>query len=389
MKAKIINSIMNTMSGLGLMQDKTTHNKVIHKRPSDYEITSAYNSMATFNRIINTKSNDAVAQWREFASLEPSKIKEITKKETELDIKEQIFEFVKSYLLYGAAVMYLSLEGEKQSPASEKGNLSGLKCISKDAIVKVNQNDDKESEEYLNINSITIKVGDEEIEVHSSRLIVFGYDLSSSEWAQPEWGFLKQIVTDYEATLQSLAHLTHEAKIAKVKLPETFEELGTKAEEIVIKRIELYNSFHSNMNAYVLGKDEEFTRDVYNFSGFKDVIADFRVQISLACGIPITKLFGVSPAGMNATGESDAENYRMTIRQIQDSIVRKAINRIDKHIGASEYNWEFKKISPPSRAEKADTDLKIAQTVKIAHDMGFESLESLEELKRKGVLSKG
>jgi uncharacterized protein len=43
---------------------------------------------------------------------------------------------------------------------------------------------------------------------------------------------------------------------------------------------------------------------------------DFRKIVSGAADIPVTRLLGQSPAGMNATGTSDMKNYHDRIQSI-------------------------------------------------------------------------
>ena len=47
----------------------------------------------------------------------------------------------------------------------------------------------------------------------------------------------------------------------------------------------------------------------YSFTGFDHVTEAAQLNLSAKTHIPMTKLFGRSPAGMNATGESDLQNY--------------------------------------------------------------------------------
>ena len=47
-----------------------------------------------------------------------------------------------------------------------------------------------------------------------------------------------------------------------------------------------------------------------------------------AAGIPATRLFGRSPDGMNATGESDMKNYYEMIDQLRERLLRPALERL-------------------------------------------------------------
>ena len=55
----------------------------------------------------------------------------------------------------------------------------------------------------------------------------------------------------------------------------------------------------------------------YSFDGIKDMHEAFMTEVAGAAEIPVTKLFGRSPDGMNATGEADMRNYYERIASLQ------------------------------------------------------------------------
>ena len=74
-------------------------------------------------------------------------------------------------------------------------------------------------------------------------------------------------------------------------------------------------------------------------SGYKDVIENFQSLLSSVSGIPITILFGRSPAGMNSTGDADLENYYSIVRDIQLNYIRSNYERLINIIAnCSDYN---------------------------------------------------
>ena len=72
----------------------------------------------------------------------------------------------------------------------------------------------------------------------------------------------------------------------------------------------------------LLDKADEFKTQSYTFAGIVDVIVQLGQQISGATGIPLTRLFGQAPAGMNSTGESDMRNYYDMVNAEQESRLR-------------------------------------------------------------------
>ena len=59
------------------------------------------------------------------------------------------------------------------------------------------------------------------------------------------------------------------------------------------------------------------------------MIQEFATLVSAAADIPTTRLFGRSPAGMSATGESDLRNYYDRVKTVQEMDVYPALAPID------------------------------------------------------------
>ena len=97
-----------------------------------------------------------------------------------------------------------------------------------------------------------------------------------------------------------------------------------------------------------------------------DVLDQFGLKLSEASQIPFTVLFGRSPAGMNATGKSDLENWYSMIAQIQERHMKKPLDKLTKLImlakngyfkGVPLKDWsvKFKPLWEPSEKEEAET----------------------------------
>ena len=89
-------------------------------------------------------------------------------------------------------------------------------------------------------------------------------------------------------------------------------------EDDVIRRMQLIDMARSLLNTMVIDADgEEWTFQTFQLSGVKDIIDESCNLLSAVTNIPQTVLFGRSPAGENATGESDLTNYYDYVEQIQ------------------------------------------------------------------------
>jgi hypothetical protein len=104
--------------------------------------------------------------------------------------------------------------------------------------------------------------------------------------------------------------------------------LDPEAVKQIYSTMEMQNWLLSNSGMQLMGAEDDFVTHQYTFSGIADVYDKFMLDVSGAAEIPVTKLFGRSPAGMNATGESDLQNYYDMIEEKQESVMRPILDKV-------------------------------------------------------------
>lgn len=114
------------------------------------------------------------------------------------------------------------------------------------------------------------------------------------------------------------------------------------------------------------------------FSGLSDALVQFGQQLSGALRIPLVRLFGQSPAGLNATGESDIRLYYDGITQEQMKMLHGGMCTTYKLIAASNgiqlppnFDLDFRSLWEMSDTEKAEVASKNGQTIQAAYDGGI------------------
>ena len=73
---------------------------------------------------------------------------------------------------------------------------------------------------------------------------------------------------------------------------------------------------------------EDFRRDQYGFGGVDAIVDRLQQHVAAAARIPVAVLFGRSPAGLNATGESDTRHFYDQVRITQKRAVKPALETI-------------------------------------------------------------
>ena len=240
--------------------------------------------------------------------------------------------------------------------------------------------------------------------VHESRLLLFkGGTISNRRrrmnngWGGRVFDQIQQDLVRYDSSLSLSLMLLSRLSQGILKLNGMTSLLQNDfGEKQVHKRLQLIDMARHLMNTIAIDKDDEYDQKNLTVSGVKDIIDQFQVALSAATDIPSTVLFGRSPAGQNATGHSDFENYYNMVERIQQRTLRPRLARLlhilglssEYHLGLpSEYTIKFNELWSPSEKEQAETNNSKAQAkeheanaAKMYMDMG--ALDS-QEIRKK------
>lgn len=168
--------------------------------------------------------------------------------------------------------------------------------------------------------------------VHESRCLVFqngtlpencdnaNYQL----WGMPEYIRIRRALLDAELALRSGPKMLDKSVQPIYKMSNLAAELATEeGENRVLRRMQIIDTARGMLNSLVIDKDgEEYDFRQFQFAGAAEIINASCDFLSALTSIPQTKLFGRSPAGMNATGQSDLENYYSYCEGIQNSMLK-------------------------------------------------------------------
>lgn len=123
-----------------------------------------------------------------------------------------------------------------------------------------------------------------------------------------------------------------------------------------------------------------------NLDGAVEVLEVFYKRLATACRTPLTVLFGVSPAGLNATGESDSRHWFNQIESFQKDILASRLVKLMTIILQSEgmikdgqkVVVDFPSLWEMDEVDKANIMKTKAETAKILVDSGILSAEEVK-----------
>lgn len=131
-------------------------------------------------------------------------------------------------------------------------------------------------------------------------------------------------LTAFDSATTGAAQLLYRADVRTYSVPKLRDIIaaGGPAFEALIQQIHHNELWQSNERMFVIDGEDKFERHNYSFAGIPDTILQFAIQVSGALQIPMVRLFGQSPGGLNSTGESDFRNYYDGINQRQERDIR-------------------------------------------------------------------
>lgn len=91
-----------------------------------------------------------------------------------------------------------------------------------------------------------------------------------------------------------------------------------EGEEALRRRLDLVDTSKSIETTVAISTTEEYERHTANLGGMDKLQQNSMIILSGSADIPATRLFGQSPNGENATGESDQDNYDAKIQSAQE-----------------------------------------------------------------------
>lgn len=121
----------------------------------------------------------------------------------------------------------------------------------------------------------------------------------------------------FEAAYQSILHTLSENSIPVYKVEGLLKMLASENADLLQARFQLLNAGKSSYRAIVLGENEEFLRVNAPLQEAANVVQSAMQRVAGAAGQPMTIIWGMSPAGMNATGQSDLEIWNQQVAKEQ------------------------------------------------------------------------
>jgi len=377
-------------------------------------LTSLYRDNWIVQNIISTIPGDMVRKWYSLkSSVAPEYVDALQRLERRVHLRKSLLEGMYWGRLYGGAAGIILIRG--QDDLSQPldyglilpGSFLGLQILDRWSGIypEMGQVQDPAEPDFGLPEYYTIR--DEESgtlisKVHHSRVLRFtGRELPYNEKiAENYWGEseLEAIYTELlkrDNVSANIAALTFRANVNYMETDSLDQMLAVnnaEAQRRFWQTLQAQSAIESNFGTRLVNKGDVMHNTQYTFTGLPEVYDRVMMDVAGAARTPVTKLFGRSPAGMNATGESDMNNYYDYIDGLRENELRPILDRLLPIMALSvwgavpdDLDISFPPLQTPKPGEIADIAEKKAQAVLAAYQSDLiDAATAQKELKALG-----
>lgn len=237
--------------------------------------------------------------------------------------------------------------------------------------------------------------GERSMTVHESRIIMFGGARTSNRVkAYNDYCDLSvlqdkfDLLRDIGATEHAIHQMIQGASQAVYKVKGLMDQIS-QDENRILELMRIVDYSRNTGRAIILDADgEEFAQvGAENISGISELQNNIYQRLAAAARMPLTVLMGQSPAGLNATGESDSRHWYNQVESYQKDVLAHRMTRLMTVILQSEglltseqeVSVHFPSLWEMDEAEKASLMKTKAEVARTLIDAGIATPQELRD----------
>lgn len=372
-------------------------------------LNSLYRDNWVVQNVVGIIPDDMTKKWFAPAgAVGPEHLKELDRVQRVTALRERVNEGLRWGRLYGGAAGLIMIRGQEgmlgqplELESIYPGTFQGLYILDRwQGVVPGIELVFEGGEPVPAYYSITDARGNTVAKVHHSRLVRFtGRDLPFLErvaelyWGESEVEALYNDVVKHDNVAANMAALTFRANVDTMEvqnLDQLFSVTSGEQQRRFWNVMQAQSVMKSNFGMQLVNRGDQIKNTQYTFTGLQEVYDSMCLDLSGASRIPVTKLFGRSPAGMNATGESDLRNYYDYVDTLREAKLRPILEKLLPVLAMSAWgavpdglDITFPPLWTPTAAEVAEIALKKAQAIRDTFQAGlFRADTAQRELKK-------
>ena len=382
----------------------------------DYDLAEKYQYNGLFSKIVDRPAEEALKHGMEYNVGDPQLEEFLDDALDRLDWEDKATTAIRWARLFGGSIIVMLLDDGRG--LEEPVNWADIHSVEEllvyeRAVVQPDPDTYRTGKAtYFDVSSTYGGF----FRVHRSRCLVFkngslpefGAPQQYFYWGLPEYIRIKRDLSIVLKTHQNAANMIEKSVQPVYKMMGLQDTLAAEGgDTAVLKRLNVIDQARGMLNSIAVDMDgEDYAFQTFQLSGTQEILESTYNLLSAVTCIPQTILFGRSPAGENATGESDLENYYNFVEGIQKRMLKKNIRTLLKAVvQAGVYDGSiaepqtiqptFQPLWSLSEAEQATVELSkaqraqaTAQTAQLYIDMQVLQPEEVRQaLARDGTLN--
>jgi phage-related protein (TIGR01555 family) len=401
----------NILTRIGTQGDKRTAGEFICNPVTNLEARELWRGDDIAKRVIELRPRDALRRGYDIKLDKQDKADDIMAILQHIKANRQFVRCGQQEIAYGGSALFPvinDVQGNALAEPLEDDAITLPKAFhvfEPRQLQPVEWDDDPNSETFnsvslwrlvpLGVRTTNLFTG---LEIHASRLIIFpGIRVSMEQptGAQQGWGDsgltpMRDVLRDYNLSWAAAVILLQEMGQGVFQMDQLAQMVANDKDEEIQRRIMILDIMKSVLNTMVISKDDVYTRQQVPMSGMPEVLQQMCTRLAAAADMPVTKLMGQSPAGLNATGESDITIYDDSVDAWRDEhmpqlerMVRIIILAKDGPLAGKEpetWSVEHRPLRQPTAEQTAALRKTIAETdaINIANEVysGDDAAES-------------
>lgn len=352
-----LDGFVNAISGLGTSVDRLSGATVRSLRnswQSQESLETLYYEADLAARIVDAIVDDAMRQGIELdrevdedGEGEKDQATTIERRMRDLGALQSVSMAARWGRLYGGgAVLLVMDDGKHDAPLALGRKVVALTVLDRWELTPVSHVNDVMAPNFGEVETWRANPrsaqGGQSLVVHSSRLLMFeGLPVSRIERArQSGWSLSVltrafEVLRDGEQNWRSVSNILSQSTQPIFKIKGLAEMIANGHDEILTNRMAAANLARSALRAVLIDSEgEDFRFESASLAGL-DVILDKTWQrLAAAADMPVTRLMGMSPAGLNATGASDVRGWYDRVQAYRETALGPQIETLVEVLAA-------------------------------------------------------
>lgn len=309
-------------------------------------LNSLYRDNWVVQNVVGLVVDDMLREWYKLQGFTAEEMADLAQEERRTKVRQRLAEGLRWGRLYGGAAGLIMIRGQENDLDQPldldtifPGSFDGLYILDRwQGVVPDVELIFEGGEPNPKYYSITDANGKTVTRVHHSRIIRFtGRDLPYLErvaeiyWGESEVEALYKDVMAHDNVSANMAALTFQANINTMEYKGIDQLLSLSPPDMQRRFwnvMQAQSVLRTNYGMQLVEQGSKVTNTQYSFAGLQEVYESMCMNLCGASHYPMTKLFGRSPAGMNATGESDLKNYYDYVDSQREAKLRPALEKL-------------------------------------------------------------